>query len=170
MRRRGTLIFWTYLVEAVAAGLLFAIIYAFAGIQTIATFIGETAAAWANMTGVLFAASLTIWIAFTNITATDFGGYLKHKGEFPTYSGAFIASLVVFFIVTVAAIAAISINAIWFRAVVLTLLIYAAINVVTMVRNATGLVRAYTVFKEEVRKAGEAQMGHPKQPIPNDKG
>lgn len=156
MKRVAFRIFWAYTVEALASVALYSIAYWFFGSARISLFIRDTASAWSSLTGVLFAASLTIWVAYINITATEFGGYLKHQGLQSSYSVAFIASLMSFFLSTVVLITTLGVSHDFFRNVALGVLLYAGVNVITMVRNATGLVRAYAIFRDELRKAQKA--------------
>jgi hypothetical protein len=144
---------WSYAIEVILAALVYIVLAYLCGVGMLSEFVKETGSAWANMTGVLFAASLTIWVAFINITTTDFGGYLRFKGVYGLYSTAFVFAMFTFFLVTGLLITA---TASWMHIAVrnatLGILIFSAINVVTLVRNATGLVRAHAVFREEAAK------------------
>lgn len=143
---------WAYLVEPLLAGLLYGVAAWFIGFKQVACFIQQTGAAWANMTGVLFAASLTIWVAFVNVTTSDFGGYLRFKKVYGAYSAAFVFAMFVFFFSTALLIIATANLPVLWGNIALGFLIYAAITVITMVRNATGLVKAHATFKAESAK------------------
>src|SRR4051794_2247930 len=90
-------IIWGYLSEMLLAAALYGLNFWLVGSASISFFIQKTGVAWANFTGVLFAASLTVWVAFINITATDFGEYLRKKNVYFVYSIAFVTALLSFF-------------------------------------------------------------------------
>jgi hypothetical protein len=150
---------WGYLIELVLAGLFYVMIWWLWGFAAIQTFLDKTATEWATLTGALFTASLAIWLTFVNIRATDFGDYLDSKRAVAVYSAAFITAMVVYLAGTICLIAVKGSSNIAVGRIGLGLMLYGGINLVTLVRNATGLVRLYGIFRRELRKAQARAYG-----------
>jgi len=136
---------------------LYLVLVLWLGCGVVAEFVHVTAASWANLTGVLFAASLTVWIVFVNMAATEFGDYLRLQNDYRAYYVAFVFPMFVLFGATCLLIISVAQVPVAVSNVAMGLLIYAVINVVTLVKNATGIVDLQATFKDCVRKAVDAR-------------
>lgn len=124
-------------------------------------FIVSTATEWAQLTGTLFAASVAAWLTFVNVRATAFGDYLDSKHAVGAYSRAFSAAMLVQFAATGVIIAAKGTNDAVLGHIALFMLIYASVSILSLVRNASGLVVLYGVYRRSVREA-ESSRGQPR--------
>jgi ABC-type microcin C transport system permease subunit YejE len=145
-----------YLGELVLAGLIWFGMFCQVGTDALSSFMHQTSAAWANLTGVLFAASLTVWIAFTNLAAGAFGGYLQHRKAQGVYSVAFVFATMILFCATVVLIIASADVAKSFRVVAFAIMIYAFVNLVNLIRAASDIARLYAKFKTEMSRMSRA--------------
>jgi len=91
---------WAYLIEVALAVGSYAFCWVVLGVPAIATYIGKTADEWDDLTAGLFSAGVAIWLTFVNIQSTEFGDYLRFREKDGSYTFAFIAPMVVFFLTT----------------------------------------------------------------------
>lgn len=145
-------IVWGYLVELMLSGLLYAGAWWLWGFSAIHAFIEKTASEWAALTGTLFAASLAIWLTFVNIRATSFGDYLDRQRAVGVYSAAFVTAMVVHLAATICLITAKGSQEMVVAQVALALMLYGGINLITLIRNASGLVTLYSTFRRKLRE------------------
>lgn len=140
-------ILWGYAVEVVAASIVHAIAIIAFGIPTITTFVHETCDEWNDLSGILFSAALAVWLTFINIRGSLFGDYLAKKRGDDVYSRAFLTSMIVFFLTTVSMIFVRSIKANIVAHAALWLLVYSFLNLYSMIKNSTDIIKLYSAFK-----------------------
>lgn len=153
---RATII-WGYLAELVFVAVLYIVARVVWESSEIAVFLKDTAGEWAALTGTVFAASFAIWLTFVNIRASEFGDYLDSKDAIGVYSTAFVTAIVVQLGATVSLIIVRGTASEAVAHVSLCLLFYAGVNLLTLIRNATGLVGLYGAFKRGVRDYEKAK-------------
>ena len=146
-------VIWAYAKEPLLVGLVMGILLAIAGSPPIEDFVEKTGSQWANFTGLLFAASVAVWISYVNITASAFGEYLRTKGALLVYSNAFASALVIFFVSTAILIISTAFKSSIIADAAMFMLIYSTVNLMTMVRNGSGLVRMYALYKAKEEEA-----------------
>lgn len=140
-------ILWGYAVEVVASSILHSIAIFTFGISAITTFVHETCDEWNDLSGILFSAALAVWLTFVNIRGSLFGDYLAKKRGDDVYSRAFLTSMVAFFLTTVAMIFVRGVKANLVAHLALWLLIYSFLNLYSMIKNSTDIIRLYSAFK-----------------------
>lgn len=155
--RRWLSITWAYVVEFILCVLVFVGIALVWDRTAVTRFIHDTAASWVELTVTLFAASLAVWLTFVNIRATEFGDYLDQRESVGVYSTALIASMIVHFTSTVLMILNVGIQNAVVAGAGLFFLIYGVVNLLTLVRNSTGLIRLYSTFRRELRKLNQQE-------------
>lgn len=160
-------IVWGYAIEIIGAGAVYGFTLLCAGFQPLSKFMQDTADEWNDLTGILFSAALAIWLTFINIRGSLFGDYLARKGGDAVYSRAFLTAMIAYFMSTVALITCKGIKYEAVSHIAFSLLIYSGINLVSMVKNATDLVRLYSAFNRglEIERI-RLGMEHP-QGVPN---
>ena len=140
-------IFWGYAIEIIASTVVHGIAITAFGIPAITAFVQETCDEWNDLSGILFSAALAVWLTFIIIRGSLFGEYLaKHRSD-DVYSRAFLTSMIVFFLMTVAMIFARGIKSNIVAHVSLWLLIYSFLNLYSMIKNSTDIIRLYSAFK-----------------------
>lgn len=142
---------WAYLIEIALAVGAYLFCWAVLGIHDIAVYVGKTADEWNDLTAGLFSAGVAIWLTFVNIQSTDFGDYLRFKKKDGSYTFAFIAPMVVFFMATATLISSKGIASDAFANVAFFLLLYSGAMLFTLIRTATQMVKAYGEFRNLVK-------------------
>lgn len=146
---------WEYAGEIICAGLFSAVLFVTVPSSSIADFMDKTAREFDSLVLVLFSASLAIWLTFVNITGSEFGGYLRYKGCLDAYNWAFLSAVVVYFLSSLSLILAVGKKQAILADTAVFFLIYGFLNLATMIRNGTGLIRLYSKFREEARKIAD---------------
>jgi len=131
---------WIYLVEVVAAAFLLFALNLLCGKQQLFDWKDHHQAELTNLLLGSVAATGITFAAFFAVLTTDFGLVLRRAGEAKFYSVAFGFPLLLFFMTFVGLTFG---NSEWgwvYNELIVFLLIYSGINIVTMVKNVTGLV------------------------------
>lgn len=148
--KRQWTIAWGYVIEIIGSAVVYGCTVLCFGVQRVTNFIQDTADEWNDLTGILFSASLAIWLTFINIRGSLFGDYLARKRGDMVYSRAFLTAMIACFVATVLLIACKGMSNAMITHLAFALLICSAINLVSMIKNATDLVRLYSAFKREL--------------------
>ena len=149
-RKESWTVLWGYAIEVFGAATLHVLALLLAGVSGLTRFIQDTADEWNDLTGILFSAALAIWLTFINLRGSIFGDYLaKQRGD-SVYSRAFLTALISFFLATVSLILCKGVSNHFASHIAFFLIIYSGINLVSMVKNATDLVKLYSAFNRSV--------------------
>lgn len=141
-------IVWGYVSELVLSGLTYGLLRVFFSGEDLRAFTVSTANEWNDLTGILFSAALAIWITFVNIRSMPFGEYLHRIGAETHITVAFICAMAVFFCATLTLTTCTAVKRPEPAHVALFLLIYSIINLYTLIKNSTLLVKLYGKYNQ----------------------
>lgn len=147
-QRRLFLSIWEYLGEIVLAVLCCALVLSLFTLEEVHAVLCKLRGDL--LVGVItaWALSAAIWIGMIAILASDFGKWLRRRGEAAAYSRALATPVIVYALVVALLIGgACSENRFMIEAKLLALA-YSAINLVTIVRNVHGLVVLWQTWEQ----------------------
>jgi hypothetical protein len=153
--RERFLIGWAYIVELVAAYLLYLLVSLVFGALESESFICRTSSVWATACGIAVGVAATVWVAFFSVLGTPFGSELRSRGAASVYSTALAAPIFVFFVATVLFMllptsctggTGDKIGYHRLAQISIFLGVYSVINFVTLVRNVIQLIKLWEHF------------------------
>lgn len=84
---------WAYASQLALVAVLYWIGVQYWGIAGLAEFIVKTGKDWAQLEGVILAASLVVWGMYVNFTTSGFGDYLRWSGRELSYRISFTTAI-----------------------------------------------------------------------------
>ena len=111
--------------------------------KNIIDFINNTATEWASLAGIIFTVSIAMWLTYVNVSATEFGDYLRLKKAAEHYSNALLFQIIVHFTTTVMLIIALGVSNSLIATISMYLLMFSLVNIITMMNNARDLMKLY---------------------------
>ena len=148
MKKDRAIVLSGYVAEFLLSGLLFALAIVLWQSDQLASFTEKTATPWAA--GGLFAASFVTWQIFIHLFTSDFGEWLQWRGADRIYNAVFITAIAVYAISTIVLIIAGQLKNKIVDLIALWSLIFSFINLYTLVKNASDLLKLHSAFKREL--------------------
>lgn len=151
MKRAG-LIIWGYTVELIAAALVYAVLWMLFAGNRLASFLSDSWIAWLTLCGLIFTAAGGLFVALFHTTGSDFGGYLAHREADGRYKLAFGVAIAISFMAIVSFILSGYTKVPWTAHVSGFLLLLSCINLYSMFKNASDLMKLHTLFEQTKRE------------------
>ncbi len=148
-------VFQGYAIEFIGTAAAYGLIRVVWNGKQVTDFVHATCDEWNDLTGILFSAALAVWLTFINIRGSLFGDYLAREQGDAVFSRAFLTAMIGFFLATASMIVTRGIKSDYMAHAAMLLLIYSGFNLVSMMSNATDLIKLYSEFKRvlEIEKA-----------------
>jgi hypothetical protein len=154
---RQVLAVWAYFAELLLTFLLWLGLVTVVPNFNIADFTIATSGALSLISGLLFAGSFAVFVAFYQQSGTEFGRFLSKKGAFGTYSfalgfpvGVYAASLLLLLIAGYTKVP-------WIATAAFLLFVYGIVNLYSLLANMSGLMRLHNLFR---MKLEQTQASH----------
>ncbi|HEY4932579.1 MAG TPA: hypothetical protein VII23_13505 [Terriglobales bacterium] len=139
--KRYLLGLWEYAGELIAAILIYVALRVRYGPESISQFFTNKRSDEAILIGIVFAACIAVGAVFWQLLSSDFGAWLRIKGEAAAYSRAFAFPIILSFItLVVLLIFGAKAEGSHFATI---LVIYNLLNFLTMIFNLHGFVRLW---------------------------
>jgi hypothetical protein len=142
------LAFWEYAVEVVLAVLCCALVLLLRSTADLLVILCRLRGDLLVGTGIVLGIGCAIWVGLLAVFASDFGGWLRTRGEAGAYSRALATPLVVYMAAFVVVMLTACRNSHFFPVLNLFALVYCAINFVTMIRNVHKLVMLWQTWEQ----------------------
>ena len=149
---------WLYFVEVLVAAVICIAIWRWVGDDAVHGFIRTTATQWIILHSVLFSAALAIWLTYVNFRRTEFGDYLHFRNGLDiTYNRVFSTPIAIYLVTLLNLILVVGIDRKWATRLALFSITVSLVNVLSMIANASNLIRDYGAFSDGI-KAERARM------------
>ena len=160
MKKEKLLVLLAYFSEILLSVLMTFAMFHFLSENVIGDIIGKGASEWANLLGVLFGASVAIWLTFVNLSSTEFGKFLHYKKVYSIFNWGFIFTSITYFIGMICFILTKGLtNSKPLTEITVFVLIYGFINLYTLIKNTSDLIKIYhefsRTFDREIRKSSK---------------
>ena len=149
---------WAYgqeLALTIAIQMLVVVIW---GGKSLTGFVSKSAKDWAQLQGVLLAASLVIWGMYVNFTVGGFGDYLRKTGRDANYRHAFSMAILAPTAASITLVVAAYVDKTIVQHVAFFLLVYSLCNIYTMYRNIVTLSNYKRKFENLIDEAIHKQQ------------
>lgn len=148
MKGVSVTIAWGYVVEIALTGAVYLLLRTIWTKAELMDFVSATWAAWAGLTGGLLALGVAVFCTFAQLVVGEFGDWLVSRRADHIFRGAFAYVILVFFVATALLILADYTRNVVIAHLALAGIVYSAINLYSLLRNALDLLRLNHAFRK----------------------
>lgn len=145
------LLIWEYVGELILAGLCCALLLSYFSVRDLHHTLCKLRPDLLAGVGVALGLSAVIWAGTLTMQASEFGAWLRKRGEASAYSRALATPVLIYVFVFLLLLVSACSDYSYVVAFIVFALIYGLINLVTMIRNVQGLVSLWQTW-ERTRK------------------
>lgn len=146
MKQYRFILFWGYVVELLLVLVVYGIILNYVDRQDLPRIVQDNWGIFCGVSGGLLAIGVTFLIFILQMANSEFGKYLAWRKADVHYWRAYQVQVFLFFLATVMPIIAGLGKSAWAGHAAWIFLLYATVNVLTVIRNTVGLVRLQQTF------------------------